>query len=118
MVRDSDARGTVVELTRPCPEVRNELLGGMRRNRGMHRKCKDTRGDLDDGCKTLHRIVGNAFEEADVGCEGVSSHEQRVAVGRCPCNVLRSYDGACAGLVFDDDRLAPAPLKFLSDRAG
>jgi hypothetical protein len=40
-----------------------------------------------------------------------------VAVGRRPRNELRANVEACARLVFDDNRLVPAPLKLLPDRA-
>src|SRR6266545_639482 len=40
-----------------------------------------------------------------------------MAIRRRPSNELSAYDVACSGLILDDDRLAPALLKLLTDRA-
>src|SRR5262245_42824859 len=81
MVGDTHSRGTVVEYARPCPEVGNELLGGMRRHRRMHSKDKDARSYLDDWREALHWIVGNVLEKAQVRRGWVGRHQLGVSCG-------------------------------------
>src|SRR5262245_2914365 len=110
MMRHAHAGGTVVELTRPRPHVLDEFVGGVYRHRWVHRQSQGAGSNADNGRETLHWIVGNALEQANVRREGVADHHHGVAVRADARHGMRPDIAACAWFVFDDDRLAPPSL--------
>ena len=116
-LRYAYARGTVVELTRSGLHVFDEFFDGVRRDRGVHGKRKGPGSDFDDRREALHRVVGHVLEQADIRGEGIADHQKGMAIGCGPCDGLCACVATCAGLVLDDNRLAPAPLNLLSHNA-
>ena len=83
----------------------------------MHGKRKEPGSDFDDRREALHRIVGHVLEQADIRGEGIADHQKGMAIGCGTCDGLCAYVAACARLVLDDNRLAPALLNLLSHNA-
>ena len=111
----ADARRSVIDPVgrRLCrrKEIRHCLVGA----RGVDHEYQRPRGGEHDSRKTFLGIEGQVLVERIVDCMAGRRHQQRVAVGGRLGDRVGADRSTRAGLVIDDDRLAPVGTKFLAN---
>ena len=97
--------------------VGDEFGQRLRRDRRIDDQRERHAGHQRDRRKILHRIVGQFLVQRLVdGERGRGRHQQRIAIGLGPCDLLRAERGAGARLVLDDDRRAKTALELIGDQ--
>ncbi len=117
MRRGSRAAGTIVELSRARPGVRNQVFNGLHRERRMHnhgvgrfRGPRDRR-EVPDHIE--RRVAAQQRDDPDI----VGVEQQRVAIGLCLGHDVRRDDAARAAAIVHDHGLAQAASQSLHDQA-
>ena len=111
------ARRRVVDLAGPRLHVRDELLERLRRKGRIDDEDAGLAADQRDRREVLDRVERELRVERRADRVGLRREQQRVAVGRRLRDHFAADRRARAGLVLDDDLLAPALAEFLRDHA-
>jgi hypothetical protein len=83
----------------------------------MHNEQITRFSDPRNGREIPQRVVWQRSNQAHAHGELAARHQQRVSVRSGFRHDIGAYHAAAAGTIIDDERLAQALRKFLSDRA-
>jgi hypothetical protein len=104
----ADTQAAVIDPARLVPGRRDQVAEVLHRERRMHHQGLADADETADRDEILRRIVRKLAVEIGIDGEGVlRGQQQRVAIGRRPCDRRRSNLIVGAALVLDHNRLPP-----------